>query len=260
MGKYKRMASFYNQAEKPEELAELKRFADILIKNNMIVESVGWINNHIRDGKRVLVEGANATLLDIDLGTYPYVTSSSTSVGGVCTGLGIAPHRIETIIGVAKAYTTRVGKGPFPTELLDATGELMRKRGFEFGTTTGRPRRCGWLDLPLIRYTNLINGYASLNLTKLDILDAFKEIKVGVEYRLDGKRLDSLPGNLEDLARVEVVYETLKGWEKDITKVTRAEDLPKEAIDYIRFIERQVGVPVSWVGTGPSDEAMVRLL
>lgn len=136
----------------------------------------------------------------------------------------------------------------------------MRKRGHEFGTTTGRPRRCGWLDLPLIRYTHLVNGYASLNLTKLDILDAFKEIKVGVEYKLNGKRLDSLPGNLEELAKVEVVYETLKGWEKDITKVTKAEDLPKEAIDYIRFIERQVGVPVSWVGTGPSDEAMVRML
>lgn len=136
----------------------------------------------------------------------------------------------------------------------------MRARGHQFGTTTGRPRRCGWLDLSLIRYTNLVNGYASLNLTKLDILDAFKQIKVGVAYRLNGKLIDSLPGNLDDLSKVEVVYQTLKGWEKDITKVTRPEDLPKEAIDYIRFIEKNVGVPVSWVGTGPSDEAMVRLI
>jgi len=178
----------------------------------MIVESVGWINRQIKEGKRVLVEGANATLLDIDLGTYPYVTSSSTSVGGVCTGLGIAPNKLETIIGVAKAYTTRVGAGPFPTELTNEVGELMRKRGHEFGTTTGRPRRCGWLDLSLVRYTYMVNGYNSLNLTKLDILDTFKEIKVAVAYKLDGKLLDSLPGSLDDLARVEVVYETLKGW------------------------------------------------
>ena len=136
----------------------------------------------------------------------------------------------------------------------------MRKRGHEFGTTTGRPRRCGWLDLPLLRYTNMINGFSSWNLTKLDILDTFKEIKVAVAYKLNGKELDSLPGSLDDLAKVEVVYETMKGWEKDITQVTKAEDLPKQAIDYIRFIEQQTGVPVSWVGTGPSDESMVRLV
>ena len=172
----------------------------------MIVESVGWINRHYKEGKRLLIEGANATLLDIDLGTYPYVTSSSTSIGGVCTGLGLSPNKLETIIGVTKAYTTRVGEGPFPTELNDATGELMRKRGHEFGTTTGRPRRCGWLDLALVRYTHLVNGFTSLNLTKLDILDTFKDIKVAVAYKLNGRELDSLPGNLEDLAKVEVVY------------------------------------------------------
>ena len=188
------------------------------------------------------------------------MTSSSTSIGGVCTGLGIAPNKIETIIGVAKAYVTRVGEGPFPTELNDDTGKIMRAKGHEFGTTTGRPRRCGWLDLPLLRYTNMINGFSSWNLTKLDILDSFKNIKVAVAYKLNGKELDSLPGSLEDLAKVEVVYETLKGWEHDITKITKADHLPKEAVDYIRFIERHTGVKVSWVGTGPSDEAMVQLL
>ena len=153
----------------------------------MILESVGWMNKNIQEGKSVLAEGANAALLDIDLGTYPYVTSSSTSVGGFCTGLGISPNKIETIIGVAKAYVTRVGEGPFPTELTCKTGEVMRERGHEFGTTTGRPRRCGWLDLPLLRYTNMFNGYNSWNLTKLDILDSFKDIKVAVAYKLNGK-------------------------------------------------------------------------
>ena len=149
-----------------------------------------------------MIEGANATLLDIDLGTYPYVTSSSTSIGGAATGLGLSPDKIETIIGVVKAYTTRVGEGPFPSELKEEIGEGLRKRGFEFGTTTGRPRRCGWLDLNLVRYTHMINGYHSLNLTKLDILDTLPEIKVGVEYWLNGKKIDSLPGNLEHFQKV----------------------------------------------------------
>ena len=141
-------------------------------------------------------------MLDIDLGTYPYVTSSSTSIGGAATGLGLSPDKIETIIGVVKAYTTRVGEGPFPSELKEEIGEGLRKRGFEFGTTTGRPRRCGWLDLNLVRYTHMINGYHSLNLTKLDILDTLPEIKVGVEYWLNGKQIDSLPGNLEHFQKV----------------------------------------------------------
>lgn len=142
-----------------------------MMQKQMIIESVGWINRKYKEGKRILIEGANATLLDIDLGTYPYVTSSSTSIGGASTGLGLSPDKIETIIGVVKAYTTRVGEGPFPSELNDEIGEGLRKRGHEFGTTTGRPRRCGWLDLNLVRYTHMINGYHSLNLTKLDILD-----------------------------------------------------------------------------------------
>lgn len=243
------MASFYhddfNKTLKPKEFEEhkihkeldnLKTIRERLIKENMIVDSVGWINNKIKEGKRVLAEGANATMLDIDLGTYPYVTSSSTTIGGASTGLGISPKHLETVIGVAKAYTTRVGAGPFPSELNNTIGDLLRKRGHEFGTTTGRPRRCGWLDLAVLRYTNLINGYTSLNLTKLDILDELEEIKVAVAYKLDGRELDTVPSSMEDLQRVEVVYETLKGWKKDLTKVTKPENLPKEAIDYIRFI------------------------
>jgi adenylosuccinate synthase len=150
-------------------------------------------------------------MLDVDFGTYPFVTSSSTTIGGVCTGLGIPPQKIETVVGVIKAYTTRVGEGPFPTELDNEIGEGIRKKGSEFGATTGRPRRCGWLDLPVVRYSNMINNLSSLNITKLDILDEFSEIKVGVAYELDGKRIDHMPAQLEDFSRVKIVYENLKG-------------------------------------------------
>ncbi len=198
--KFKHMTSFYSKDHKStafnadfeeykyfKELQSIKNYRNILMKENMIVDSVGWVNSSLQQGKRLLAEGANASMLDLDLGTYPYVTSSSTTAGGCCTGLGIAPSKLETIIGVAKAYTTRVGAGPFPTELNDKTGELLRSKGHEFGTTTARPRRCGWLDLMVLKYTNMINGYTSLNLTKLDILDDLEEIKVGVSYKLDGK-------------------------------------------------------------------------
>ena len=165
--------------------------------------------------------------MDIDLGTYPYVTSSSTSIGGLSTGLGFSPRKVETIIGVVKAYTTRVGEGPFPTELKNEIGEMLRKRGHEFGTTTNRPRRCGWLDLNLVRYTAMINGYDSINITKLDILDTLPEIKIGVDYRIDGRKLYSLPSSLDDLAKVEITYVTMKGWQKDTSNVRKKEELPK---------------------------------
>lgn len=164
----------------------------------MIVDGVTWINDQVKKGKRIMVEGANAALLDIDLGTYPYVTSSNCSVGGVLTGLGVSYDKIETVLGVVKAYTTRVGHGPFPTELNNSIGEHIRKKGHEFGTTTGRPRRCGWLDIPTVKYTHVLNGYSSINITKLDVLDELDEIKIGLSYKIKGRNVDIFPSELED--------------------------------------------------------------
>ncbi|KAL6944225.1 Adenylosuccinate synthase [Hanseniaspora osmophila] len=223
-----------------------------------VVDSVEFMHNAIYvDKKRVLIEGANALMLDIDFGTYPYVTSSSTSIGGVCTGLGIPPNTIKNIYGVVKAYTTRVGEGPFPTEQLNAEGEKLQTIGAEFGVTTGRKRRCGWLDLVVLKYSTWINGYTALNITKLDVLDTFKEIPVGVKYSLKGKELKSFPEDLLDLGKVEVEYVTLPGWNTDITKIKEYKDLPDNAKAYLKYIEDFVGVPVEWVGTGPARDSML---
>lgn len=233
-----------------EELERFKQYREVI--SPMLVDSVYYLHNALKSGQRILAEGANAALLDVDFGTYPYVTSSQTTAGGVCNGLGLAPTLLETSIGVVKAYTTRVGAGPFPTELLEATGEQMRKTGHEFGTTTGRPRRCGWLDVPLVRYSHAINNYASINITKLDVLSGFKEIKIGVAYMLDGKRLPDglMPANLKDYARVTVEYETMKGWSQDISKARKFSELPVEAQDYLKRVEQLTDVPISWVGVG----------
>jgi len=206
----------------------------------------------------VLAEGANAALLDVDFGTYPYVTSSATTAGGICTGLGIAPTKIDTAIGVVKAYTTRVGAGPFPTELEDSVGQEMRDVGHEYGTTTGRPRRCGWLDIPVVQYGHLINNYQSINITKLDVLSGLKEIKIGVAYTINGERLPYgfMPSTLDGLGKVEVEYESHDGWMCDISECTKFEDLPQNAQKYLNRIEELVGVEVSWVGVGPARHAM----
>ena len=222
-----------------------------------VVDSVVFMHKAIQEKKKILVEGANALMLDIDFGTYPYVTSSNTGIGGVCTGLGIPPRCINDIYGVVKAYTTRVGEGPFPTEQLNEDGEKLQTIGAEYGVTTGRKRRCGWLDLVVLKYSTLINGYTSLNITKLDVLDTFKEIQVGVSYSLRGKKLDLFPEDLISLGKVDVEYVTLPGWEQDITAVTKYEDLPENAKKYLKFIEDFVGVPVEWVGTGPGRESML---
>jgi adenylosuccinate synthase len=251
--KYKRLGEFYPQLS-TDELPKLKEYRDKVVEKKMIIDGVNWLNQQIKQGKRVLVEGANAALLDIDLGTYPYVTSSNCSIGGVQTGLGISYDKIETVIGVVKAYTTRVGHGPFPTELLDKVGERIREKGHEYGTTTGRPRRCGWLDIPTVRYTHQINGYASINITKLDILDELDEIKIGVGYKINGKEVDTFPSELQE--KTEVIYETVPGWKVDTSKVRRKEDLPKNAKLYLEKIEKHVGLKVSWVGTGPAQDAM----
>lgn len=218
-----------------------------------------FLNDSIKSGKKVLIEGANGSMLDIDHGTYPYVTSSNCTIGGVCTGLGLPTTAIGSIYGVAKAYCTRVGDGPFPTELHDETGELLQALGQEIGVTTKRKRRCGWLDLVLLSYTNMLNDYSALALTKLDVLSNLDEIKIGIRYTLDGVTLDSPPTNANKLSRVKVVYDTLKGWKKDISCVRRFEDLPKEAQDYVNYIERTVEVPIKWIGVGKERDAIIQL-
>jgi len=253
--KFKRFGHFEHDVQK--ELDELRRLAEDL--RPMVTDTIVYVNKAIQEKKNVLVEGANAVMLDLDFGTYPYVTSSSASVGGACTGLGIPPSSITKVVGVVKAYTTRVGDGPFPTEQLNDIGEKLQSIGHEIGVTTGRKRRCGWLDMVVLRYSHMINGYTSINLTKLDILDTFKEIKIGVDYRFNGTILPSMPADLDTLAKVEVVYETLPGWEKDISGVRKFEDLPENCKRYVRRVEEIMGVPIEWIGVGPSRDAMLHL-
>lgn len=261
--KYNQLNDFVEQnfgikVDREAELKELKHYRDVLYQKDMIRDTVGYLNQALKSNKKILAEGANAVMLDLDFGTYPYVTSSSTGIGGICTGLSIPPQKLETVVGVVKAYTTRVGLGPFPSELENEKGELMRKIGGEFGTTTGRPRRCGWLDLAVVRYAHMINHLTSINLTKVDVLDSFKEIEVVTHYENSaGKRVDYLAANLEDWEGTKTKSVTLKGWNTDISKVRRWKDLPKETRDYVEFIEKESGIPVSWIGVGPERDAMV---
>lgn len=201
---------------------------------------------------KVLFEGAQGTLLDIDYGTYPYVTSSHPISGGVCIGAGVGPTMITNAVGVCKAYTTRVGKGPFPTELFDEMGDFIREKGFEYGTTTGRPRRCGWLDLVILKYAVRISGLTSLAITKLDTLSDIDEIKVCTGYEIDGKIIDYFPASLEDLDRCKPIYESFKGWDSSIQNAKSYEDLPENAKIYINKIEEYTGVKVSIVSVGPA--------
>ncbi|XP_073994459.1 adenylosuccinate synthetase isoform X2 [Rhodnius prolixus] len=229
--------------------AELHRYKVFSEKiRPLVVESVSYIHNLLQNGKSILVEGANAAMLDVDFGTYPYVTSSNCSIGGVCTGLGIPPSTIGEVIGVIKAYTTRVGDGPFPTELKNETGELLQTRGSEIGVTTKRKRRCGWLDIPMLKYTSMVNGYTAICITKLDILDTFEEIRLCVGYRLFGKLLAHFPSRAEDLANVEVEYVTMPGWLRGIENVREFSDLPPQAVSYVLRVQEEIGVPIPGLG------------
>jgi len=282
-----------------EEIERYRRYAQMF--RTQIVDSVTMIHEDISRGYRVLVEGANAALLDIDFGTYPFVTSSNTTIGAVCTGLGVPPKLIDTVVGVVKAYTTRVGHGPFPTELQNEAqtfddfleeyigpdrtlerkghasgpyqlkrgeqlrvGEMLQEVGYEYGTTTGRRRRCGWLDIALVKYSTLLNGYDSINLTKLDVLTGLKTIRIAISYRnakMTEVRLPRgyFPAHLEDLKQVVCEYETLEGWSEDISKCTSWEQLPENAKRYVRRVQDLIGVPISWVGVGPSRASMLRV-
>ncbi|XP_057715714.1 adenylosuccinate synthetase isozyme 1 isoform X1 [Corythoichthys intestinalis] len=241
-----------------DQLKKLKEYGERL--RPMVRDGVYYMYEALHgSSKKILVEGANAALLDIDFGTYPFVTSSNCTVGGACTGLGIPPLNIGDVFGVAKAYTTRVGIGAFPTEQLNAVGELLQTRGHEVGVTTGRKRRCGWLDLVIVRYAHMINGFTAIALTKLDILDVLDEIKVGIAYKLNGKRIPHFPANMDVLHNVEVEYETFPGWKTDTSAARKWGDLPVKAQNYIRFIENHIGVPIKWVGVGKSRECMIQM-
>ena len=216
-----------------------------------IIDAVVEINEGIEDGKVVLFEGAQALMLDIDYGTYPYVTSSSPTSGGVTVGTGVAPTKISRVLGVMKAYTTRVGEGPFPTELENEDGETLRKVGHEFGATTGRPRRCGWLDLVIGRYAVLIDGLTDIVLTKLDVLTGFEKIKVAVGYEIDGKVCHSYPGNLRKSKNLKIIYDELDGWKEDITQIKNYEDLPENCKKYVEYIEKKLKCNISMISVGP---------
>ncbi|KAJ0005256.1 hypothetical protein NQD34_011470, partial [Periophthalmus magnuspinnatus] len=264
------------------ELAKLKGCMERI--KPMVRDGVHFMHEALHGSpKKILVEGANAALLDIDFGTYPFVTSSNCTVGGVCTGLGMPPQNVGEVYGVVKAYTTRVGIGAFPTEQSNETGELLQTRGKEVGVTTGRKRRCGWLDLVLVKYAHMINGFTAIALTKLDILDVLPEIKVGVNYKVDGEAIPHFPANQEVLQRVEVEYETLPGWNSDTSAARSFDELPENARKYVQYIENHVEVPgtaplnarsfilfvemtfifvffpVKWIGVGKSRESMIQL-
>ncbi|CAA7599782.1 Adenylosuccinate synthase [Acididesulfobacillus acetoxydans] len=222
-----------------------------------VVDASLVINETIQAGEKVLFEGAQGTLLDLDHGTYPYVTSSHPIAGGACTGAGVGPTRIERVVGVVKAYTTRVGEGPFPTELLEETGERIRDKGREFGTTTGRARRCGWFDAVIARYAVRVSGISDLAMTKLDVLTGLKSIRICVGYRVDGEVLYEFPQSQKVFQRSQPVYEEVPGWQEDLSEVRNFEDLPKNARLYIEKIEQLTGVPVTLVAVGPGREQTI---
>ncbi|MFN2560529.1 MAG: adenylosuccinate synthase [Jatrophihabitans sp.] len=235
-----------------DELASYaERLAPLVADTPLLLEQM------LDRGETVVLEAGQATLLDVDHGTYPFVTSSSATAGGACTGSGIPPTRISRVIAVIKAYTTRVGEGPFPTELLDDKGELLRNNGAEFGTTTGRPRRCGWFDAVIGRYATRINGVTDFVLTKLDVLTGLDEVPVCVAYEVDGKRYDELPMNQVDFARAIPVYETFPGWTEDISAARTLDDLPGNARDYVAALEKMIKAPISAIGVGPGRDETI---
>ena len=255
--KHQKILDSYNFNEDISEM-ETEFFEAIeFLKTMNIINCEYFINDQISKGKKVLAEGAQGSLLDIDFGSYPFVTSSSTMVAGACTGLGVSPSKIGDVFGIFKAYCTRVGSGPFPTELHDATGEAMRKEGNEFGSTTGRPRRCGWIDLPALKYSIMINGVTQLFMMKADVLNIFEEIKICTHYELpDGSKVDRLTYELND-DEVKPVYKTVPGWFTSLAEVNEYEKFPKELRDYVDFLEKELGVPIKMVSVGPDRKQTI---
>ena len=235
-----------------------EEFLDALefLRQFKIVQGEYFINEKLSQGKKVLAEGAQGSMLDVDFGTFPFVTSSNTISAGVCTGLGVAPQQIREVIGVTKAYCTRVGSGPFPTELMDETGDLMRKAGSEFGATTGRPRRCGWIDLVALRYACMINGVTKLVMTKADVLDDFDKLKMCTKYRIAGNETEEIPFQMLQQV-IEPVLSSFQGWKKDITTIKNFDSLPEEMKTYISFIDSYLKVNVSYISNGPGRDQLI---
>lgn len=238
----------------------IEKFVDACEKlKPYIQDTVYFLNQAINNGQNIMIEGAQGALLDVDFGTYPFVTSSNTTSGGACTGTGIPPNKINQIIGITKAYCTRVGNGPFPTEQINEIGKIMAQRGNEFGSTTGRPRRCGWLDLVALNYSLIINGFTEIALTKIDVLNSFKEIKVATKYIINGKVVDNFPTYIDDKDKLEIEYTTLDGWEQDISGINKFEDLPKQTQNYIQFIENFINTKISLISTSPDrNDTIIR--
>jgi adenylosuccinate synthase len=239
-----------------EILRQYKDYAEQI--RPMACDTSHLLNVFIREGKSILFEGAQGTMLDIDFGTYPFVTSSSAAAGGACTGTGVAPTKIDGVVGVSKAYITRVGAGPFPSEDHTELGEQIRKAGNEFGSVTGRPRRCGWFDVPLLRYTAEVNGFDSLIITKLDVLDEIDSIPVCVAYEVDGKTMTQMPASTRRMGTIKPIFEKLPGWKRSTRGITNLDQLPKEARDYLKFLEEKTGVEIGSVSNGPErNETMI---
>ena len=252
--------------------AMLKRFPDFVynldelegpwmdaiekLKELQAVDSEQYINDAIKAGKKVLAEGAQGTMLDVDFGTYPFVTSSNTVTAGTCTGLGVPPTKIGNVIGIFKAYCTRVGSGPFPTELEGEVGEKIRKEGFEFGATTGRPRRCGWIDIPQLKYAIMINGVSELSMMKADVLSGFKTIKICTSYMYKEQKIEHFPYDIQE-KNVKPIYKEFEGWDEDLTQKESFENLPKTLKEYISFIEKELNIPISIVSVGPDRKQTI---
>lgn len=243
--------------DKKEILDAYSKYGEKL--KDFIITTHVELNKAIKNGKNILLEGAQGTMLDVDYGTYPYTTSSHTIAGGSTIGAGIGPKYIDEIIGIVKAYTTRVGEGPLPTELLDKDGEYLQQKGHEFGTTTSRPRRCGWLDLVVLRHACMISGITKLAITKLDVLDSLKQVKICTHYQLNGKKIDYFPANIEDVKQCKPIYKEFKGWDEIDKNSSKFSDLPKETQEYLHFIEKELQVPIAIVSIGPGRRETIEI-
>jgi adenylosuccinate synthase len=254
--KHQQLLAHYNYSGDVSEF-EKEWFGGIeLLQSLTLIDSEHLLNNYNRENKKILAEGAQGSLLDIDFGSYPFVTSSNTITAGTCTGLGIPPGSIHEVFGIFKAYCTRVGSGPFPTELNDEVGEKMRKIGNEYGATTGRARRCGWLDIPALKYAVMINGVTQLIMTKPDVLSGYEILKVCTHYKMNGKTIDYMPYDIVHNL-VEPVYKEIKGWQEDLTAIRSPGELPFAFNEYISFIEQEIGVPVTIVSVGPDRDQVI---
>ena len=258
VAKHKELLGFYNFNYNLSEHEPAWKEGIELIRSLSLIDSEYAINNYLKEGKNILAEGAQGSLLDIDFGSYPFVTSSNTITAGTCTGLGIAPSKIGEVFGIFKAYCTRVGSGPFPTELFDETGELLRKKGNEFGATTGRPRRCGWLDLPALKYAIMLNGVTKLIMMKPDVMSGFEKIKVCTHYKYKGETIDYIPFDVVN-ENIEPVFSEYNGWKINIDTITNVENIPKELNDYISYLESALELPIVIVSVGPDrKQTLVR--